>query len=217
MMIFACVVATLVLFFVYLINKTLVASVEKIANPAGLIKRVELIDDEGFIVQAKTLATWAEQHGFAHDSYLLAYTLLDGNAMQCSVWWSQQHATWALLYYFKGKHFYDFVSKLANGGIISTVSGKDGLTLPPSTKNRIQAFPQLSLDELLQKHFTAQALFNAKVGFAVQNNKTDVVQELESALAKQAEFVKTIPLWKFKGVFWYFVRRNWLVNRAIKA
>ncbi|HOY71152.1 MAG TPA: hypothetical protein PL131_00340 [Methylotenera sp.] len=217
MFIFACIVAALLLFFVYLINKTLVASVEKIAHPQGLIKHVQHIDDAGFTAQANTLATWAKQHDFEHDSYVLAHTLIDGSALQCSVWWSQTQATWVLLYYYKGKYFYDFVSKLANNGIISTVSGKDGLTLPPAGKNRIQAFPQLSLDELLQKHLATQAQFNAKVGLAIQRNKTDVVQELENALGQQAEYVKTIPLWKFKGVFWYFVRRNWLVNKPIEV
>lgn len=216
MFIFACIVAAFLLFFVVIINKTLVSSVEKIAQPQGLIVRVQHIDDAGFNAQANTLATWATQHDFEHDSYLLAHTLLDGSALQCSVWWSQQNATWVLLYYFKGKHFYDLVSKLANGGIISTVSGKDGLTLPGPSQHRIQAFPQLSLDELLQRHLATQTLFNGKVGLAVQRNKTNVVQELESALANQAAYVKTIPLWKMQGVFWYFLRRNWLVNKPIK-
>ncbi len=211
------VILVVVFLFVFIVNKTAVASIEKMSNPSGLIERVDRIDDAGFLLKFNEFDAWAQQNGFAHDCFFLAHTLSDGSVLQNSAWWSEQYATWALLYYHKGKHFYDFVSELEDGGSVTTASSKDGLMLPRRSKKYMQAFPNLSFDGLLQKHQTTLQLCIAKIGMAARKNKTDIIREIEMALAGQMSYVKTIPFWRHRGIFWYFFRRNFLINKPIKV
>lgn len=205
------------LFLMFLVNKTLVSSVEKMSNPTGLIQRVTQIDDEGFQLKLNAFDGWAKQNGFVHECLFLSHVVLDGSSMQCSVWWSEAHAIWALMYYHKGKHIYDFVSNFADDSEVTTASSKDALTLPHSAQNRVQAFTDLSLDVLLQKHLTAVVLVKSKTGVDLQKTKgEDIIRGIEFALAKQMAYVKTIPFWQYKGAYWYFVCRNILVNKSVK-
>ena len=140
------------LFLAFLINQTVVASIEKMSKPEGLFKRVEQVNDEGFLVQFKTFDEWATKNAFVHDCLFLSHTVLDNSAIQCSAWWSQRDAAWALMYYYKGKCIYDFVTKLNDKNSITTASAKDALTLPATSGSYRQAFTGLSLDALYQKH-----------------------------------------------------------------
>ena len=205
------------LFLMFLVNKTLVSSVEKMSNPKGLIQRVAEIDDAEFKPKFNTYDDWAKQNGFEHECLFLSQLLLDGSSMQCSVWWNPQRAIWALMYHHKQKQVYDFVSGFSDESSLTTASGKDALTLPHSKNNRTQAFENLTFDELLQKHLATQDLIQTKTGVAVLTSKQDVIDEIEAALAKQMAYVKTIPFWQYKGAYWYFVCRHFLVNKPVKV
>ena len=62
----------------------------------------------------------------------------------------------------------------------------------------------------------AATLLNSKLAIAVQKNKGDVIQEIIAALVRQTGYIKTIKYWRYKGVFWYVYRRNFLGNKPIK-
>lgn len=215
MLIFGWTVALVLLFFVYVINKSMVDSVEKMSNPEGLVEPVAQIDDAGFLQKFSAFDQWASQHGFVHEKLFLGHIVLDGSALQCSVWWNEKSAIWALMYYHKGKHVYDFVTKLVDGGALTTASGKDAHTLPKAAKNYVQSRTDASFDTLFEIHQTTLQLLDRR-SITVDFNKTDVIQELKSSLAQQMAYVKTLPLWRFRGVYWYFIRRNLLANKPIK-
>lgn len=205
------------LFLMFLVNKTVVSSVEKMSNPTGLIKRVTQIDNVAFILKFTAYNDWANQNGFVHECLFLSQVLLDGGSMQCSVWWNEERAIWTLLYHHKQRQVYDLVSGFKDNSVLTTASSRDALTLPHAAQNRVQAFENLTFDALLQNHLIAQDLIKTKTGQDVQSAKDeDIIRVIEIALAKQMAYVKTIPFWQFKGAFWYFISRNFLMNKPIK-
>jgi hypothetical protein len=203
------------LFIIFAVNRSLVISVELMSQPEGLIEPVVQIDDAGFALQFTLFDAWANQHGFVHDKFFLGHTLIDGSDLLCSAWWNEQNAIWVLSYYSKGKQIYDFVSKLSNGTDITTASSKDAHTLPNPPHKLIQSFADTSFDTLFEKHQATLKLLQSK-SIGVDMQKTDVIQEVKSSLARQMAYIKTLPFWKYRGVYWYFIRRNLLVNKPIK-
>lgn len=209
------VVAAILLFVASVINKTVVDSVEKMATPESLVEPVTQIDDAGFLQEMGAFDLWAKQHGFVHDCLFLGHLVLDGSALQCSAWWHEKSAVWALLYYHKGRHVYDFVTKLTDSGALTTSSSKDAHFLPKSAQYYVQSCTKVSFDTLFEIHQTTLQLFEGK-SISVDTNKTDVIQEIKGSLAHQMAYVKTLPLWRYRGVYWYLVRRHLLANKPIK-
>jgi hypothetical protein len=203
-------------FFASFVNKTVASSVDKASNPTGLMERVEQINDTGFMLKLDEFDDWAKRNNFERDCLFLAHTLSDDNALQVGVWWNDRQGIWVFMYHYKGKHVYDFVSKLNDGSVVSTSSNKDGILLPHPDRQYLQVFPNLSFDGLLQQQQITSALFTAKTGKVVLKNNTDAIREVEIALTEQMAHIKTIPLWRYRGVFWYLYRRNFLVNKPIK-
>ncbi|NOT16060.1 MAG: hypothetical protein HOP21_10935 [Methylotenera sp.] len=209
------VIVFFLLMVIFLINHSVVTIIEKNSSPDRLIERVAQIDDAGFLRQFNAFKLWAEQNGFVHDGLFLAHMAAKGASLQCGAWWNAQQSTWVLMYFYKGKHFYDWVTKLTDGGVLSTSSSKDALILPSPAHYYVQAFANVSFDTLLQKHQASINLLKNQAGKAIDPQKTDVIQEMKAALATQAVYIKTLPFWQHKGLFWYVYHRNFLVNKPI--
>lgn len=228
-------IVLVVLFIAFLVNTTLVSSVNRLSKPESLFKMLAQANgsDQDYFIEAfadyqdndllldSLLETqgWAQGHSFETDIVFDFYGVLNGLATRAAVWRNTAKKQFLVLYYDPNakKILQEFSSGYLNNKSLTTSSSRDSLALPPAPDNYIQVFENLDLNELYAKHLDSEErLYSEDI---IQTNNQEMAQNtiyyILTTLKKQSEYVKTIPFWQHKGFYWYFVRRNHLVNKAI--
>ncbi|WP_417533091.1 hypothetical protein [Marinobacterium stanieri] len=203
-----------VLAIVFVINRAVVSSIETMRRPSEVLEVVNEIDDPGFQAAREAFTAWAEPRGFIFECNFLSHTLNDGKAIQCAAWWSDSQNTWAVVYYANGLVNIDFVTRYSDTLGVTTASTKDAMTLPNRTTAYTQAFTLLDNDELYARHQEACSRVEAAERISPLL-KQDLMGEVEKSMLYQVEYVTSLPLWRMRGVYWFFGRRNLKVNKPI--
>jgi len=202
------------LVFAFLINRAVVGSIATMRRPSEVLEVVSEIDDAGFQTARDAFTAWAEPRGFIFECNFLSHTLNDGNAIKCAAWWSDSQNTWALVYNANGLVNIDFVTRYSDTLGVTTASTKDAMTLPNRTTAYTQAFTLLDNDELYARHQEACPRVEAAERISPLP-KQDLMAEIEKSMLYQVEYVTSLPLWRLRGVYWFFGRRNLKVNKPI--
>lgn len=206
-----------ILAVVILINRAVVGSIDTMRLPREVLESVNEVDDSGFQAAREAFADWAEPQGFVFDSNFLSHTLNDGNSIKCAAWWSDTDKNWALVYYINGLVNIDFVTRYTDTLCITTASTKDAMTLPNLQTAYTQSFTELCNDELYARHREACARVEATTGRTPRSRQSDLLSEVERYMLLQVEYITRLPLWRWRGVYWFFVRRNLLVNKPVRV
>lgn len=202
------------LVFAFLINRAVVGSIATMRLPSEVLEVVSEIDDAGFQTARDAFTAWAEPRGFMFECNFLSHTLNDGHAIKCAAWWSDSQNTWALVYYANGLMNIDFVTRYSDTLGVTTASTKDAMTLPNRTTAYTQAFTLLDNNELYARHQEACSRVEAAERISPLP-KQDLMAEIEKSMLYQVEYVTSLPLWRLRGVYWFFGRRNLKVNKPI--
>ncbi len=199
----------------WMVNRAVVASVKSLLKPEKLLEPVQEIDNPDFIRAKDEFSSWVEENGFQFDSLFLSNMVNVPEPIQCAAWWSERDATWALLYVAAKKKNIDFVTLYSDDIGITTASSKDAVLLPQPEKSLTQAFTGLSYKGLYAKHLKARKQVERYESVVLQEERRDLMEELKHALKAHARFLMSLPLWEYRGVYWFFVRRNIKVNIPI--
>jgi hypothetical protein len=90
---------------------------------------------------------------------------------------------------------------------MTTASTKDTFTLPQPPGACVQAFPGADLDGLWSRHVASREAF-VRVFGEPQHHGEDFESLVLGALKRQAEYVRSLRLWPFRGPWWFFVGRD---------
>ena len=162
------------------------------------------------------MAQWCAQQGYEFDRYLQAHTLLVDLPLQVACWWSDDEKTFAVFYCAPdGQILFEFVTGFGEQDSLATASGKDAMLLPRPPGSWAQAFPGRTIEEVHARHVEACRLLERCGAGARTAVKPDSLRALGEAMVRQARYVTGLPLWRWRGVWWYFVRRNLLADRPI--
>lgn len=208
-------IVTMLVVVFHLVNKATIASIDKMSEPEGLLEEVKAIDDAHFLTAYERCNIWALKNGFSHQLFFLSYTLLNGEALKCSAWWSATNNTWFLIYVFNDVINYDFFNQVQDKNL-TTSSTKTAMMLPAPYGVYKQSFVNISLEQLYAKHRDALAQLCAHFHLRVSSKKVSLIEEMTLYLAAETAFLKSLTLWKYRGFFWFFFRRNLMVNKPIK-
>jgi len=161
---------------------------------------------------AKEHHTWASDQGFA----IVGGFVFQGAAkIFVAAWQLNRVPTFFCLYRAAQNTNYDFVTVFPDGRSLTTASTKDAALLPRPTGAYLQAFPGRSASELWRLHEEALSFLSSAKGLVPEPTEKPFREILVDALAQQIAYVRSLPLWPFRGMFWYFVRREVLVNRSV--
>lgn len=199
----------------WMVNRAVVSSVKSLLKPEKLLEPVQEIDNPDFIRVKDEFADWVERNGFEYDSVFLTNVVNVPKPIQGAAWWSARDATWALLYVTPNKKNIDFVTLYDDDIVITTASSKDAMMLPQPEKSLIQTFPGLSYKSLYAKHLEARKQVERYESVVLREERRDLMEELKHALKEHARFLMSLPLWQYRGVYWFFIRRNIKVNIPI--
>lgn len=212
-------VLAIVLVMIGLVNKGIKDSVHKMSNPKSLFVVQDTIKDKGFRAVVGATSAGAEKHGYVWDCMFDFdfYGLMSDEPIKAAVWRNTSTNTLLTLYYAQGKSFYDFVTFYEDKIELTTSSGKDALMLPTPPNHYAQAFSGLDLTTLLTKHEQARVQLERKLSLPVRALTEDALELMTKSIHHQMEYIQTLPGWNWSGAYWYFIRRNLLINRPIKV
>lgn len=215
MIIFLSVTFVLVLWFCHLINSSASKSIERLLNPRDLLSRIDESQTGAYGAAIDEFGVWAAKNGFIPDLKFVFRTMTPDAPLVCASWWFDLHKTWALIYLGPTVRNIDFVTVYNDFIGVTTCSSKDGIMLPHISTAYRQAFTDLSPDGLYQRHLDARALVEAYEAVSLPGEKGDLLAQIEDAMKRQAEFIMSLPFWRYRGVFWFFIRRNLMANKPI--
>lgn len=220
--IYALVAAVLLLLLLtllawHLVNRSCVQTVEQLLEPEKVLEKIGAIDDAVFLAAESVLNEWTELKRFEHAGYFLCHTLTDGAAIKCAAWWSEKRRSYLMLYVAAKKVHYEFVSVYPDAALV-TSSGKHSFVLPFPPESHVQVFTRGNIDALLAAHKKGQKTLKNRRNLTPQNALPEnLYATMITIMARQAQYVQSIPLWKWKGAYWFFIRKHLLANRPVRG
>lgn len=214
---FLMVAGILALLAAVLINVILVKTIQKISNPDGLL----VVDDEGHSKLYGNpayahVADWAKANGFEPDLAADFYGRTDGVRTQVLTWKNGYKKTFLAYYCTPEKDFWEFVTILKNDSALNSSNTKDSVMLPSPPGIFMQACEGLDLNTLFSWHEQALVFLHEAGDVAIVDRWESTDKLILESIRRQVAHVKSIPLWQFLGVYWFFVRRNRLNAKSIR-
>lgn len=213
----AVIVIGLVLFFVSIVNASCVQSVKRLLNVEELFEQVTAIDDVKFDSMISDSRKWGAENGFEFEGFFLLHAQDSGVPIKCASWWSNVYKTYFLVYVAEeGERvlvMHDFVTQFNNSGSLTTCTDINGLFLPRPKLDLCQHVSSSEFDEIKNIHFHSVKAVCDKQGIKVGKHKGDLIQLMSSSIKQQAEYTVSLPLWKYRGAYWYFIKKHILALR----
>ncbi len=191
-------------------------SIMTYANVVGFGK-AELMRSESAVPDEEN--EWAQANGF---EYVGSYRMRAGvtNA-EIWAWRRTDRPTFFCRYLVRAgsmsKIAHDLTTEFADGISITTVDTKDSNCLPLASGAYIQSFSRMSFDENWQRHIEAENYLMDYGQARLEANDTPFEQAFVEAIRRQINYIRTLPLWPFRGTYWHLVRKHLLHNKSIQT
>ena len=153
---------------------------------------------------------WAQRNDFEHVGYFKLSTYF------FSAWQHTQRPTF-LCHYVLPKNAIEFITVFDDNITFSTVSNASWHDSPQFPGYYVQTFSQKEPQPLWHQHIQMEN-YLMDVGKAELVHLDLTCQDcLNYYLGKQTSFIRSIPLWPIRALYWAFVRKNKWHNKSIKT
>jgi len=153
---------------------------------------------------------WAQQNEFIFVGYYLFQT-----NVFIAAWQRQDRPTFFCYYLVQHKTLSDMVTIFDDEIGLTTGSRADTHFFPRSDNMYMQSFSRLGFDGFWDRHVATE-------NYLIDHGADLVEQELDfetcivQAVRQQMQFVRKIPLWPLRGLWWFLVRRFRWHNLTIR-
>lgn len=170
---------------------------------------------------------WASQNGFRFDGNF--YMPLSATETFISLWRHSQDPGFFCDYLSRprrpknndkpdaaAKRVFDLVTVFENDRGLTTSNTKDGQLLPPAPGNYKQTFSTDDLDDLYQRHQQAVEYLVNTGGAGLGACDKPAEQVLLDSIRETTQYIRSLPLWPIRGIYWYLVRQKLRHNLSIQ-
>ncbi|MBN1672015.1 MAG: hypothetical protein JXR37_13330 [Kiritimatiellae bacterium] len=162
---------------------------------------------------AKECHSWATRQGFA---VVNGYVFRSTSRIFMAVWQRGAESVYFVMYVAaQNQRHYDFVTLFADEAMLTSGNSYDGALLPPAPDTYVEAFPGQPYPDLWQRHQTAQRFLLEQRGSTVARADQPFETVLATAVNRQIAHIRSLPFWPFRGLYWWFVRRQKMANRSV--
>ncbi len=109
----------------------------------------------------------------------------------------------------------DLLAIYTGESVLTTGSSRDSMFFPARPGRYRQAFPNITLDELLRRHTEADAYLRRQFLLRPEAPKLPFAALMESQVRAQMEHISSHVLWPVRCVLWY-LRRGRNLNKTIE-
>ena len=187
-------------------------TIQVIALSRAQLQRVNVEDPNSDYRTKTTMPTnvWAQRNDFEHVGYFKLSTYF------FSAWQHTQRPTF-LCHHVLPKNAIEFITVFDDDITFSTVSNASWHDSPQFPGYYIQTFSQKEPQSLWHQHIQMEN-YLMDVGKAELVHLDLTCQDcLNYYLRKQTSFIRSIPLWPIRALYWAFVRKNKWHNKSIKT
>jgi hypothetical protein len=188
-------------------------SVRGLAKASGKLQDADPGEHEDAYSQAAEHRDWAKEHGFTPGGTWV----VTGKLPTFLAVWNHESDPTYFVFYVAGAHSYiDFVTRLSDDEVVTTSSSTDGLFFPMPPGFYMEAFTGTDKDTLLLKH--RRSVDFLKAALTPKAPLTPVVLKdlVIEAISSQVAYIRSLPLWPFRGIYWFLFRRQSLANKSIE-
>ncbi|GAB6112075.1 hypothetical protein [Desulfomicrobium salsuginis] len=200
----------------YLSTKIMKVTVDALSSPKErMVPRSHVPVDQDVRQPLRQAADWAADHGFAED-VMFDFRIADKNrSLFCKTWKNAAEKTYLVFYHGLGKHFLELVTIYDDKTGVTTTNAPDAHTLPTVPGAFVQSFPGLTLPQLLEAHHAGRATLERRTGLEPQDRPEETLDLICAALERQARYVRSIPGWQWKGLWWITVRKRRMIGKDV--
>jgi hypothetical protein len=214
--------------FIMIIIINTVKTIRSFQHADDLITQIDKINDIKFNSSLLKYENWINENQFVQDCFIqtkvsqtaakdAVVTVPDNDiSIKSAVWWSEKDKTRLNIASTPSGIVIILNTSYPDETVIATGSSKNLLMFPQKDNLFFQVFTNLSIDNLYMKHLEARNLIETDMNISPSGRITDLVTKTKEALKDHAEFLTSLPFWYFRGIYWFFIRRNFLVNKPIK-
>ena len=163
--------------------------------------------------KARQYDDWAQGEGF---EWLGGYLIEAGNRIFIGAWQHAEQSVYFCVYCHSLGTAFDLVTYFCDDVTLTTGSSKDGQMLPPHPGAFMQTFPGKSPEELWDRHLLAEAFLSSQMSVTAKPEDRPFDQVFTEAAHRQVAYVRSIPLWPLRAIYWYLVRRSRLAGKSIQ-
>ena len=128
----------------------------------------------------------------------------------------QQTASRYFCFNFMQSWSYDLITSFDETNGLTTSSSNGIGMFPMPSGDFKQGFPNATADEIWQRHLEAEEYLARKFGLAPRPLTMTYEQHVIDGIRKQMAYVRSIPLWPIRSLYWFAVTRSRMANRSIQ-
>ena len=187
-------------------------SVRAMSDPDLALEPVDRDDHEHPFAAFDDYHDWAAEQGF---KWIGAYVLRGVTDIYVGAWRHPTQSLYFCVYMAQGNMFTDLVTIFDDEHGLTTCSSADTLTLPQPPGAYRQVFTDLTIDEQYQRHLEAEVLLTERLRMQPQPISEPFERVVIDAIHRQMAYVKSLPGWPIRGVWWYLTRLR-KINRSVE-
>jgi hypothetical protein len=112
---------------------------------------------------------------------------------------------------------YNLVTIFEKDIVLTTSSTKDEGFFPCPPGSYMQNFSSKSFDQRWHQHLEMENYLMDAGQVQLIDQDINFEQYLIEVIRRQMEFIRTLPFWPFRGLYWHFIRRYIWRNKSIKT
>jgi hypothetical protein len=109
----------------------------------------------------------------------------------------------------------EFEARFSDEASLTTSRSRSAFMFPRPYGSFSQSFPKSSIDELWDLHLKGTEHLMSAVSIPIQESRYSLPERSRRSIIRQLALVRSLPLWPFRGIYWYLIKRFRLQNRPI--
>jgi len=132
-----------------------------------------------------------------------------------AAWKHSRRPTYFCVYVFPGTMAYDFATVFDDDRGLTTGSTMDGQFLPHRPGHYTQTFSGCEAEELFNRHAVAEQYLIASGRMEQHTDPLPFEERLSREATLQAAYIRSLPLWPLRALYWYLLKKRGLHNKSI--
>ncbi len=99
---------------------------------------------------------------------------------------------------------------------LETSTGGSAGMFPPRSNQYLQSFPGATADVAWQRHLEGETYVMSRFGARFQPLTLSFEEILLKGIRMRMEYVRAIPFYPFRALYWFFISRSRLANRTVE-
>jgi len=109
----------------------------------------------------------------------------------------------------------EWVTEFSDDASLTTTRTRSAFIFPRIFGEFLQSFPNASIEQLWDSHVRGEQFLVLERAIPVRACRVPYTERLRRSMTRQLSYVRSLPLWPLRGVYWFLVKRFLMHNRPV--